>query len=80
MTMVTILSPTEVHCNYRHHLGLDGILSKVNSLRSLFRLQRYEGLFPEGFTYAILLLNACVWLLDRHTAPRRFGTTKGGAA
>lgn len=41
---------------------------------------RYEGLFPEGFTYAILLMNACVWLLDRHTAPRRFGTTKGGAA
>lgn len=39
---------------------------------------RYEGLFPEGFTYAILLMNACVWLLDRHTAPRRFGTAKGG--
>lgn len=41
---------------------------------------RYFGLFPEGFTYAILLMNACVWLLDRHTAPRRFGTKKGGAA
>ena len=39
---------------------------------------RYEGLFPEGFTYAILLMNACVWLLDRYTAPKRFGTTKGG--
>ena len=41
---------------------------------------RYEGLFPEGFTYAILVMNACVWLLDRYTAPRRFGTTKGGAS
>lgn len=38
---------------------------------------RYEGLFPEGFTYAILLMNACVWLLERHTPPRRFGTAKG---
>ena len=41
---------------------------------------RYEGLFPEGFTYAILLMNACVWLLDRYTPPKRFGTKKGGAA
>lgn len=41
---------------------------------------RYYGLFPEGFTYAILVMNACVWLLDRHTAPIRFGTKKGGAA
>ena len=40
---------------------------------------RYFGLFPEGFTYAILLMNAAVWLLDRHTAPTRFGTKKGGA-
>ena len=41
---------------------------------------RYYGLFPEGFTYAILLMNACVWLIDRYTAPRRFGVGKGGAA
>ncbi len=41
---------------------------------------RYFGLFPEGVTYAILLMNACVWLLDRATPPRRFGTKKGGAA
>lgn len=40
---------------------------------------RYTGLFPEGVTYAILLMNAAVWLLDRYTAPRRFGTAKGGA-
>ena len=41
---------------------------------------RYYGLFPEGVTYAILLMNAFVWFIDRHTAVRRFGTGKGGAA
>ena len=40
---------------------------------------RYFGLFPEGVTYAILLMNAFVWFIDRHTAPRRFGVKKGGA-
>ena len=39
---------------------------------------RYFGIFPEGVTYAILLMNACVWVIDRYTAPRRFGVTKGG--
>ena len=38
---------------------------------------RYFGLFPEGVTYAILLMNAFVWIIDRYTAPRRFGV-KGG--
>ena len=41
---------------------------------------RYFGLFPEGVTYAILLMNALVWFIDRHTAPRRFGVKKGGAS
>ncbi len=41
-------------------------------------LFRYYGIFPEGVTYAILLMNACVWTIDRYTAPRRFGTGKGG--
>ena len=41
---------------------------------------RYFGLFPEGVTYAILIMNAFVWFIDRHTAMRRFGTKKGGAA
>ena len=41
---------------------------------------RYFGLFPEGVTYAILIMNAFVWFIDRHTAPRRFGAKKGGAA
>ena len=39
---------------------------------------RYFGLFPEGVTYAILLMNGCTWAIDRYTPPRRFGTGKGG--
>ena len=39
---------------------------------------RYFGLYPEGVTYAILLMNALVWFIDRHTALRRFGQKKGG--
>ena len=42
-------------------------------------LFRYKGLFPEGVTYAILLMNALAWFIDEHTRPRRFGTQKGGA-
>ena len=41
-------------------------------------LFRYFGLFPEGVTYAILLMNALVWIIDRYSAPRRFGVKKGG--
>ena len=43
-------------------------------------LFRCHGLYPEGVTYAILLMDACVWTIDRHTAPRRFGTGKKGGA
>lgn len=39
---------------------------------------RYFGLFPEGVTYAILLMNTCVWVIDRHTGFARFGVKKGG--
>lgn len=42
-------------------------------------LLRYFGLFPEGVTYAILLMNLCVWVIDRYTAPRTYGHVKGGA-
>ena len=43
-------------------------------------LFRYFGIFPEGVTYAILLMNACVWAIDRYTPPRRFGVKKGAKA
>lgn len=39
---------------------------------------RYYGLFPEGVTYAILLMNLLTWTIDRATVPRRFGVKKGG--
>lgn len=40
---------------------------------------RYFGIFPEGVTYAILIMNACAWALDRAMPMRRFGVAKGGA-
>ncbi len=43
-------------------------------------LLRYFGLFPEGVTYAILIMNALVWVIDYYTPIRRFGTKRGGAA
>ena len=36
---------------------------------------RYFGGYPEGVSYAILIMNACVWLLDK-VKPPRFGLTK----
>ena len=39
---------------------------------------RYFGLFPEGVTYAILLMNLCVWVIDRYTPSRIYGYRKGG--
>jgi electron transport complex protein RnfD len=39
---------------------------------------RYFGLYPEGVTYAILLMNAIAWFIDRYTGFARFGTKKGG--
>ena len=40
-------------------------------------LFRYTGLYPEGVTFAILLMNAFAPILDRMTAPRRFGLMEG---
>ena len=44
---------------------------------ALTLLFRYIGLFPEGFTYAVLLMNCLSWKLDEIAAPRRFGAQKG---
>ena len=38
-------------------------------------LIRYFGGFPEGVTFAILIMNACAWALDK-TPRRQFGETK----
>ena len=39
-------------------------------------LIRYFGGYVEGVSYAILIMNVCVWLIDRYTMPRRFGVSK----
>ena len=37
---------------------------------------RYFGGYPEGVSYAILLMNLCVWVFDQVGQPARFGVTK----
>ncbi len=37
---------------------------------------RYFGGYPEGVSYAILLMNICAWLFDKIGQPARFGVTK----
>lgn len=39
---------------------------------------RNFGAYPEGVFYAVLIMNAFVWLIDKFTRPRRYGT--GGGA
>lgn len=41
---------------------------------------RYFGSYPEGVSYAILVMNACVVLLDKVGRPRRFGAARKEAA
>jgi len=40
---------------------------------------RYFGGFPEGVSYAILLMNVCVPIIEKYTHPSRFGVTKEAA-
>ena len=37
---------------------------------------RYFGSFAEGVSYAILIMNLTVWMIDKATAPSRFGVMK----
>jgi len=37
---------------------------------------RYFGSYVEGVSYAILIMNITVWLIDKSTLPRRFGVKK----
>ena len=37
---------------------------------------RYFGGYPEGVSYAILLMNVCAWFLDKVGMPARFGVTR----
>ena len=39
-------------------------------------LIRYFGSFPEGVTYGILIMNICVWAIDKTFHRRQFGVSK----
>lgn len=42
-------------------------------------LIRYFGGFPEGVSYAILLMNVCVPIIEKYTKPSRFGVSREAA-
>lgn len=37
---------------------------------------RYKGGYPEGVSYAILLMNVCTPIIEKYTRPSRFGVSK----
>ncbi len=37
---------------------------------------RYFGSYAEGVSYSILIMNACVWVIDRASRPRRYGVNR----
>ncbi len=39
---------------------------------------RYFGSYPEGVSFAILIMNLLVWYIDKVTVPKRFGGTPNG--
>ncbi len=41
-------------------------------------LIRYFGSYPEGVSFAILIMNLLVWYIDKLTVPKRFGGTPDG--
>jgi len=34
---------------------------------------RYFGAYPEGVSFAVMIMNLFVWYLDKYTKPVRFG-------
>lgn len=47
---------------------------------SITMVIRYFGAYPEGVSYAILVMNACAMMLDKVGRPKVFGTAKGKEA
>lgn len=43
-----------------------------------FMIRKWGG-YPEGVSYAILMMNAAAPIIDRFTKPKKFGAPKGGA-
>ena len=67
-------------------MTLTGRVVFAGSAGLITGLIRLFGGFPEGVSYAILIMNALVPVIDRHLKPRRFGSgraaqrSQGGAA
>ena len=72
--------------NYRF-TRRDGVLSAVLALAlagvcagvgcgALTVLIRVFGGFPEGVSFAILIMNCCAWMFDKHTQRRQFGVSR----
>ena len=39
-------------------------------------LIRVYGSYPEGVSFAILIMNCCAWMFDKHTQRRQFGVSR----
>ena len=72
--------------NYRF-TRRDGVLCAVFALAlagvcvgvgcgALTVLIRVFGGFPEGVSFAILIMNCCAWMFDKHTQRRQFGVSR----
>ena len=72
--------------NYRF-TRRDGVLCAVLALAlvgvcvgvgcgALTVLIRVFGGFPEGVSFAILIMNCCAWMFDKHTQRRQFGVSR----
>lgn len=63
-------------------MSLKGRMVFAGAAGVITALIRLFGGFPEGVSYAILIMNAFVPVIDRHLKPRKFGYGKrpGAAA
>ena len=64
------------------HEGYDNVSWMIYNLLSgaLTVLIRYFGSYPEGVTYAILIMNICTWAIDKAFRRRQFGVSKEDVA
>ncbi len=58
-------------------VSLPGQLLYGAGCGALTVLIRYFGSYPEGVTYAILIMNICTWAIDKAFRRHPFGVTKG---
>ena len=61
-------------------VSLPGQLLYGAGCGALTVLIRYFGSYPEGVTYAILIMNICTWAIDKAFRRRQFGVSKEDVA